>query len=57
MADKGGQPTSLAEAKRLGSPTYRPTTGRNKGKIIAAVSKEELKKSNMSLKAFLNKRR
>ena len=57
MADKGGQPTSLAEAKRLGSPTYRPTTGRNKGKIIAAVSKEELKKSNMSLKEFLNKRR
>ena len=57
MADKGGQPTSLAEAKRLGSPTYRPTTGRNKGKIIAAVSKEELKKSNMSLKEFLNQRR
>jgi len=57
MADKGGQPTSLAEAKRLGSATYRPTTGRNKGKIIAAVSKEELKKSNMSLKEFLNKRR
>jgi len=57
MADKGGQPTSLSEAKRLGSPTYKPMTGRNKGKIIAAVSKEELKKSGMSLREFLNKRR
>ena len=57
MADKGGQPTSLSEAKRLGSPTYRPKRGRNKGKIIAAVSKEELTDSGMSLKEFLNKRR
>lgn len=57
MADKGGQPTSLSEAKRLGSPTYKPTKGRNKGKIIAAVSKEELADSKMSLREFLNKRR
>jgi len=57
MADKGGQPTTLAQAKKLGSSTYRPTTGRNKGKIIAAVSKEELKKSGLSLRQYLNKRR
>ena len=57
MADKGGQPTTLAQAKKLGSSTYRPTTGRNKGKIIAAVSKEELKKSKLSLRQYLNKRR
>ena len=63
MADKGGQPTSLSEAKRLGSPTYKPTTGRNKGKIIAAVSKEDMKKAGFksfgaqSLRKYLNQQK
>ena len=54
MADRK-IPSTIAEAKRKNSSTYRPKTGHNKGKIIAAVSKEELEKSGLTLRDYLNK--
>ena len=47
-----GEPTSIAEAKRRGMSEYRDT---KTGKMKAAVTAAELKKSGLSLRAYLNK--
>ena len=50
--DLRGDPTSVAEAKRRGMSEYRDT---KTGKMKAAVTAAELKKSGLSLRAYLNK--
>ena len=47
-----GEATSVAEAKRRGMSEYRDT---KTGKMKAAVTAAELKKSGLSLRAYLNK--
>jgi LysM repeat protein len=47
-----GEATSVAEAKRRGMSEYRDT---KTGKMKAAVTADELKKSGLSLRAYLNK--
>ena len=47
-----GEATSIAEAKRRGMSEYRDT---KTGKMKAAVTAAELKKSGLSLRAYLNK--
>lgn len=52
-ADKySGEPRTIAEAKRMGKKYFI----NKQGKKLAAVTKEELEKSGMSLRDYLNKK-
>ena len=50
--DLRGDPTSVAEAKRRGLKEYRDT---KTGRMKAAVTADELKKSGLTLREYLNK--
>ena len=50
--DLRGDPTSVAEAKRRGLTEYKDV---KTGRMKAAVTADELKKSGLSLRAYLNK--
>ena len=49
----GGEPRTIAKAKKMGKKTFR----NKRGKKLAAVTKEELAKSGLSLRDYLNKQR
>ena len=49
----GGEPRTIAKAKKMGKKTFRD----KRGKKLAAVTKEELAKSGLSLRDYLNKQR
>ena len=50
-----GEPTSVAEAKRRGMSYYVVIDSKGKKTKKAAVTADELKKSGLSLRAYLNK--
>ena len=49
----GGEPRTIAKAKKMGKKPFR----NKRGKKLAAVTKEELAKSGLSLRDYLNKQR
>ena len=49
----GGEPRTIAKAKKMGKKTFR----NKRGKKLAAVTKEELAKSGLSLRDYLNKQK
>ena len=49
----GGEPRSIVKAKEMGKKTFRD----KRGKELAAVTKEQLEESGLSLRDYLNKQR